>query len=103
MSEKRSSIETIESFLNCLSDKDRELGLKFLKERKLEELKDLVDSALVIAKRRMLQCKREGKACTITDRHIENINILKSEVDYYYLNNMGDIRDGYNDLDIDVI
>ena len=74
-------IDRIRRLLCFLPKKDYILGEKLLQQRKLEELKDLVDSALVKVKRNMK--KENPKEELITD--LDALRQLKAEVDNYNL------------------
>lgn len=74
-------IDRIKRLLCCLPKKDYILGEKLLQQRRLEELKDLVDSALIKVKRNMK--KENPKEDLITD--LDSLRQLKAEVDSYNL------------------
>ena len=74
-------IGRIKRLLHYLPKKDYILGEKLFQQRKLEELKDLVDSALIKVKRNMK--KENPKEDLITD--LDSLRQLKAEVDSYNL------------------
>lgn len=74
-------IDRIKRLLHYLPKKDYILGEKLLQQRKLEELKDLVDSALIKVKRNMK--KENPKEDLITD--LDSLRQLKAEIDSYNL------------------
>lgn len=71
-------IQRIESLINSLPDKDVKLGKEFLKKRKFDNLKELIDSALHKIKNDL-----KGNRGQYENINIDSLNKLKLEVDSY--------------------
>lgn len=74
-------INSIKESLNCLEDRDKELGLQFLKDKNIGDLKDLVDSSIQITKKRIKTDPDEVSQYSDT---LERLIQLKEKVDLYY-------------------
>lgn len=89
------SLDTIKALISNLPEKDIKYANKFITERRILDLKELVDSVIVIVekKRSSENCPEEYKTI-----NIEELNSLKAEVDSYYSCIYGDedlIEDEY--------
>ena len=82
-------IDRIKSLLSNLNSKDKILAKQFLEQMKIEELKELVDSALVIYLK-----KKEVDKCRLGD-----LERLKYEVDLY----LSQIILDYEDIDSQIV
>lgn len=74
-------IELIESLLKNLPEEDYALGYKYFKNRKLEDLLELVKSAIVIG-------IKKAKRQTLKEYDFSGLERLYLELDLY-LSNMG--------------
>lgn len=75
----KSTISRIKEGLKYLSEKDQKLCETFLDLRQIDSIKEIVDSTIIKINRNIkidnnLQC----------EDNLENLNILKSIVDFYY-------------------
>ena len=75
-------LNNIKKFINYLPSKDVQIGFKFLEIRDFENLKDLVDSAIIRTKKNL---RSEFPKQEYINVDLEYLNILKSEVDIYLL------------------
>ena len=73
-------LNNIKKFINYLPSKDVQIGFKFLEKRDFENLKDLVDSAIIRTKKN-IRCEFPKQEYLNVD--LERLNILKAEVDIY--------------------
>lgn len=76
---KKTVIETIKEGLQYLPHKDQVLCEQFIKTRRIDSLKEIVDSTIIKINRSLktgnnLQCEED----------LENLNMLKNIVDEYY-------------------
>lgn len=76
------TLDNIKKFINYLPSKDVQIGFKFLEIRDFENLKDLVDSAIIRTKKNL---RSEFPKQEYINVDLEYLNILKSEVDIYLL------------------
>ena len=76
------TLNNIKKFINYLPSKDVQIGFKFLEKRDFENLKDLVDSAIIRTKKNL---RSEFPKQEYINVDLEYLNILKSEVDIYLL------------------
>ena len=76
------TLKNIKKFINYLPSKDVQIGFKFLEIRDFENLKDLVDSAIIRTKKNL---RSEFPKQEYINVDLEYLNILKSEVDIYLL------------------
>ena len=74
------TLNNIKKFINYLPSKDVQIGFKFLEKRDFENLKDLVDSAIIRTKKNI---KSEFPKQEYLNVDLERLNILKAEVDVY--------------------
>lgn len=74
------SLNNIKKFIPSLPSKDVNIGYKFLEKRDFESLKELVDSALIRTKRNL---RIENPTQEYLNVDLDNLNILKTEVDIY--------------------
>ena len=74
------TLDNIKKFINYLPSKDVQIGFKFLEIRDFENLKDLVDSAIIRTKKNL---RSEFPKQEYINVDLEYLNILKSEVDIY--------------------
>jgi hypothetical protein len=79
--------EDIEKLIPALLEKDIQLGYKFLKERKLEELFDLVESDIIKLRKR-LKLNPEEK---ILKTKLNNLNDLHINLVIYMDNRIKDM------------
>ena len=75
-------LNNIKKFINYLPSKDVQIGFKFLEKRDFENLKDLVDSAIIRTKKNI---RSEFPKQEYLNVDLERLNILKSEVDVYLM------------------
>ena len=75
-------LNNIKKFIKYLPSKDVQIGFKFLEIRDFENLKDLVDSAIIRTKKNL---RSEFPKQEYINVDLEYLNILKSEVDIYLL------------------
>ena len=76
------SLNNIKKFINYLPSKDVQIGFKFLEKRDFENLKDLVDSAIIRTKKNI---RSEFPKQEYLNVDLERLNILKAEVDVYLM------------------
>lgn len=76
------TLDNIKKFINYLPSKDVQIGFKFLEIRDFENLKDLVDSAIIRTKKNI---KSEFPKQEYLNVDLERLNILKAEVDVYLM------------------
>ena len=76
------TLNNIKKFINYLPSKDVQIGFKFLEKRNFENLKDLVDSAIIRTKKNI---KSEFPKQEYLNVDLERLNILKAEVDVYLM------------------
>ena len=76
------TLNNIKKFINYLPSKDVQIGFKFLEKRDFENLKDLVDSAIIRTKKNI---KSEFPKQEYLNVDLERLNILKAEVDVYLM------------------
>ena len=74
-----SLLDEIKSNLFVLSDKDKAICEKFISERKIDALKEIVDSVVIKTNRKL---KKENNLQLEED--LESLNLLKNNVDTYY-------------------
>ena len=75
-------LNNIKKFINYLPSKDVQIGFKFLEKRDFENLKDLVDSAIIRTKKNI---RSEFPKQEYLNVDLERLNILKAEVDLYLM------------------
>ena len=73
-------VKSMRALMGCLPERDIPLGHKFLNERSFDSLKELVDSAIYKVKRSL---KSDNPKEEYLKVNLEDLNILKSEVDMY--------------------
>ena len=76
------TLDNIKKFINYLPLKDVQIGFKFLEKRDFENLKDLVDSAIIRTKKNI---RSEFPKQEYLNVDLERLNILKAEVDVYLM------------------
>lgn len=76
-----SVIKNIESLIKELPSKDRMLANEFLKNRKFQDLKDLVDSAIIRINKNLNSNNPKEEYFKI---NLDKLHILKTNVDFYY-------------------
>ena len=76
------TLDNIKKFINYLPSKDVQIGFKFLEIRDFENLKDLVDSAIIRTKKNI---RSEFPKQEYLNVDLERLNILKAEVDVYLM------------------
>lgn len=84
-------LNIIRKLIPVLPKKDINLAFKFLEKRELDNLKDLINSAIIII--------QNNKNKKVKNKDLENINIehlltLKAEVDNYIF-----LVDGYKEVE----
>lgn len=77
---EKSPLKRIKEYIKYLSPKDKSYAEAFIYNREFEQLKELVDSAIVKTKKG----KKENKP-NYLNIDIEALNVLKVEVDNYLL------------------
>ena len=73
-------VKRMKALMCSLPERDIPLGHKFLNERNFDSLKELVDSALYKVRRSL---KSDNPKEEYLKVNLEDLNILKSEVDMY--------------------
>ena len=92
-------VERIKALMDSLPERDMPLGHKFLNERDFDSLKELVDSAIYKVKKSL---KSDNPKEEYRKVNLEDLNMLKSEVDMYIIQLEIPEDDMYNeDLDFD--
>ena len=92
-------VERIKALMDSLPERDIPLGHKFLNERDFDSLKELVDSAIYKVKKSL---KSDNPKEEYRKVNLEDLNMLKSEVDMYIIQLEIPEDDMYNeDLDFD--
>lgn len=76
-----SVIKNIESLIKELPSKDRILADEFLKNRKFQDLKDLVDSAIIRINKNLNSNNPKEEYFKI---NLDKLHMLKTDVDFYY-------------------
>lgn len=76
-----SVIKNIESLIKELPSKDRMLANEFLKNRKFQDLKDLVDSAIIRINKNLNSNNPKEEYFKI---NLDKLHMLKTDVDFYY-------------------
>ena len=99
-------IEEIESFITILPVKDQNIAKCFLKNRKFEELKEIIDSDIYKAEKEKKQIDETSKEYVVLESNLDAMTQMKNLVDDYINQiNFGDIDDydptieDYNDDD----
>jgi hypothetical protein len=87
-------LNNIKKFINYLPSKDVQIGFKFLEKRDFENLKDLVDSAIIRTKKNI---RSEFPKQEYLNVDLEHLNILKAEVDMYLMRLNLPEQNKYND------
>lgn len=77
---EKSPLERIRQYSEHLTQKDRTYAEKFINNREFEQLKELVDSAIIKTKKG----KRDNKPQYL-DIDLDALEVLKVEVDNYLL------------------
>ena len=90
-------VERIKALMDSLPEKDIPLGYKFLNERDFDSLKELVDSAIYKVKKSL---KSDNPKEEYRKVNLEDLNMLKSEVDMYIIQ-LEIPEDGMYDEDLD--
>ena len=92
-------VKRMKALMNSLPERDIPLGHKFLNERDFDSLKELVDSAIYKVKKSL---KSDNPKEEYRKVNLEDLNMLKSEVDMYIIQLEIPEDDMYNeDLDFD--
>ena len=92
-------VERMKALMDSLPERDIPLGHKFLNERDFDSLKELVDSAIYKVKKSL---KSDNPKEEYRKVNLEDLNMLKSEVDMYIIQLEIPEDDMYNeDLDFD--
>ena len=73
-------VERMKALMDSLPERDIPLGHKFLNERDFDSLKELVDSAIYKVKKSL---KSDNPRDEYMKVNLEDLNMLKSEVDMY--------------------
>lgn len=76
-----SVIKNIESLIKELPSKDRMLADEFLKNREFQDLKDLVDSAIIRINKNINSNNPKEEYFKI---NLDKLHMLKTDVDFYY-------------------
>lgn len=99
-------IEEIESFITILPEKDQNIAKCFLKNRKFEELKEIIDSDIYKAEKEKKQIDETSKEYVVLESNLDAMTQMKNLVDDYINQiNFGDTDDydptieDYNDDD----
>jgi hypothetical protein len=87
---KKVTLESLERMIPSLLEKDIQLGYKFLKERKFEELLDLVESDIIKVRRRL----KNDEDNEFLKKSFNDLNDLQLDLIIY-------TEDSINDMDID--
>ena len=90
-------VERIKALMDSLPERDIPLGHKFLNERDFDSLKELVDSAIYKVKKSL---KSDNPKEEYRKVNLEDLNMLKSEVDMYIIQ-LEIPEDGMYDEDLD--
>ena len=90
-------VERMKALMDSLPEKDIPLGHKFLNERDFDSLKELVDSAIYKVKKSL---KSDNPKDEYMKVNLEDLNMLKSEVDMYIIQ-LEIPEDGMYDEDLD--
>ena len=92
-------VERMKALMDSLPERDIPLGHKFLNERDFDSLKELVDSAIYKVKKSL---KSDNPKEEYRKVNLEDLNMLKSEVDMYIIQLEIPEDDMYDeDLDFD--
>ena len=97
-------VERIKALMDSLPEKDIPLGYKFLNERDFDSLKELVDSAIYKVKKSI---KSDNPREEYMKVNLEDLDVLKSEVDMYIIqlkipeDDMYDEDLGFDDCEIE--
>ena len=92
-------VERMKALMNSLPERDIPLGHKFLNERDFDSLKELIDSAIYKVKKSL---KSDNPKEEYKKVNLEDLNVLKSEVDMYIVQLEIPEDDMYDeDLDFD--
>ena len=92
-------VERMRALMNSLPEKDIPLGYKFLNKRDFDSLKELVDSAIYKVKKSQ---KSDNPKEEYKKVNLEDLDVLKSEVDMYIIQLEIPEDDMYDDdLDFD--
>lgn len=76
-------IEEIESLITILPDKDQEIANCFLKNRKFEELKEIIDSDIYKAEKEKKQIDETSKEYVVLESNLDAMTQMKNLVDDY--------------------
>ena len=76
-------IEEIESFITILPDKDQNIAKCFLKNRKFEELKEIIDSDIYKAEKEKKQIDETSKEYVVLESNLDAMTQMKNLVDEY--------------------
>ena len=90
-------VERMKALMDSLPERDIPLGHKFLNERNFDSLKELVDSAIYKVKKNL---KSDNPREEYMKINLEDLNMLKSEVDMYIIQ-LEIPEDGMYDEDLD--
>ena len=97
-------VERMKALMNSLPERDISLGYKFLNERDFDSLKELVDSAIYKVKKSL---KSDNPREEYMKVNLEDLDVLKSEVDMYIIqlkipeDDMYDEDLGFDDCEIE--
>ena len=92
-------VERMKALMDSLPERDIPLGHKFLNERDFDSLKELVDSAIYKVKKSLKSGNPKEEYMKV---NLEDLNMLKSEVDMYIIQLKIPEDDMYDeDLDFD--
>ena len=92
-------VERMKALMDSLPERDIPLGHKFLNERDFNSLKELIDSAIYKVKKSL---KSDNPREEYRKVNLEDLNMLKSEVDMYIIQLEIPEDDMYDeDLDFD--
>ena len=75
-------VERMKALMDSLPERDIPLGYKFLNKRDFDSLKELVDSAIYKVKKNL---KSDNPREEYMKVNLEDLNMLKSEVDMYII------------------
>ena len=90
-------VERMKALMDSLPERDIPLGHKFLNERDFNSLKELIDSAIYKVKKSL---KSDNPREEYRKVNLEDLNMLKSEVDMYIIQ-LEIPEDGMYDEDLD--
>ena len=90
-------VERMKALMDSLPERDIPLGHKFLNERDFDSLKELVDSAIYKVKKSLKSDNPKDEYMRV---NLEDLNMLKSEVDMYIIQ-LEIPEDGMYDEDLD--